>query len=305
MIIWAAAATVICIILITAIIMILRQIDNICRCLDFIKANRTNMRLSSGMPLKTMNRLIDSINGLLAEAAEERCAVEKEDRALRDSLTGISHDIRTPLTSLSGYFQLLEDTEEPGERARYFGIIKARIRDLESMLENLFSYTKLQDREYSLPMSPVNFTECVIDTALAFYEQFSQKGIAPRTDIDESPAYIQGNAEAARRILANILKNALIHGTEDISLSLHTEGGKTVFKCANKCKAPGEIDISGVFTKFYKADPARSDTSTGLGLTIALELAKRLGGTLEASLEGDIFTITAGFPIIQPPHGTR
>ena len=297
MIIWAAAVTILCLILILIIVLILRQIDTICRCLDFIKSHNTNMRLLSNTPLKPLNRLIDSINELLSETAEDRRAVEKEDRSLKESLTGISHDIRTPLTSLSGYFQLLEDTENPGERAQYSAVIKARIRDLESMLENLFSYTKLQDSEYKLLMSRINFTECVIDATLSFYGQFAEKGITPCIDIDETSAYIHGNTEAARRILQNILKNALEHGTENISVSLHTEGSKTVFRCANKCKTPDEIDISGVFRKFYKADPARRDTSTGLGLTIAWELARRMDGTLDALLEGDVFSICASFTI--------
>lgn len=297
MIIWTAAVTILCIILIIMIVLILRQIDTICRCLDFIKSHKTNMKLLSDTPLKSVNRLIDNINELLSETAEERMAVKKEDRSLKDSLTGISHDIRTPLTSLSGYFQLLEGTEDPEERARYSAVIKARIRDLESMLENLFSYTKLQDGDYKLPMTRINFTECVINTALAFYEQFSEKGITPHIDIDENPVFIYGNTAAACRVLQNILKNALEHGTEYISVSLHTDGSKTFFRCANKCKTPDEIDISGVFKKFYKADPARSDTSTGLGLTIARELAGRMDGMLEASLDGDIFSICASFTI--------
>ena len=291
MIIWAAAVTILCIFLILIIVLILRQIDTICRCLDFIKSHKTNMRLLSDTPLKSINRLIDSINELLSETAGERRAVEKEDRSLKESLTGISHDIRTPLTSLSGYFQLLVETEDPDEKARYSAVIKARIRDLESMLENLFSYTKLQDSDYKLPLSRINFTECVIDTTLAFYEQFSEKGISPCIDIDETPAYIHGNTEAAHRILQNILKNALEHGTENISISLHSEGNKIIFRCANKCKTPDKIDISGVFKKFYKADPARRDTSTGLGLTIARELARHMSGTLDATLDGDVFSI--------------
>lgn len=305
MLIWAAAATIICIILILIIVMILRQIDAICRCLAFIKCYKTNMRLPSATPLRALNRLIDDINGLLSETAEERRAVEKEDRSLKESLTGISHDIRTPLTSLSGYFQLLEGTEDPDERARYSGIIKARIKDLETMLENLFSYTKLQDSDYTLTITQINFTECAIDTTLAFYGQFSEKGITPRIDMDEAPAYIRGNAEAVRRILQNILKNALEHGTENIAVSLYTEEQKTVFRCANKCKTSDEIDLSGIFKRFYKADPARTDTSTGLGLTIARELAERLDGELKATLEGDVFTITAEFPIFDFQHSPR
>ncbi len=315
MIIWAAAATAGCVILSIFLFTIARQIDRICRCLDFIKAHKTNMKIPSDTPLKSINGLIDSINGLLSDTAGERQAVERADRNLRESLTGISHDIRTPLTSLSGYLQLLPETDDPAEKEKYLHIMRARVRDLEEMLENLFSYTKLQNGDYHLQMGPVNFTQCVIDTVLAFYGQLSEQGITPRMDIDESPAYISGNAEALHRILQNILKNALVHGAGDLSVSLHSQRQHAapthpcadppaghqyvIFTCSNRCEAPDLIDMSGIFTKFYKADPARSDTSTGLGLTIARELADRLDGILEAALEGDVFSIRAIFPLLQ------
>lgn len=295
MVIWAAAATAACMVLILILIMFVRQMDEICRRLAFIGSHETNMRLTSETPFRSVGRLIDGINAFLEEDAEERAELARESRGLKESLTGISHDIRTPLTSLSGYFQLLTGTEDPEERERYGSIIRARIGSLETMLEELFTYTKLQDSDYKIEMHPVNFTQSVIDTLLAFYGQFAEKGVRPEVNIEEAPAYICGDGEAVRRILQNILKNALVHGTEEISLSLDCRGDKVVFRCTNRCAAPEEIDIEDVFRKFYKADPARKDTSTGLGLTIASGLAERLGGELTAKLEGDRFTILLGF----------
>ncbi len=178
MIIWAVAATLVCIALSLAIIMILRQIGEICRRLSFIRSHRTNMKLAADTPFPAMNGLINEINSFLEEAAEKRMRMERESRGLKDSLTGISHDIRTPLTSLSGYFQLLTREEEPEERARYCAVIRARIDSLESMLEELFTYTKLQNSDYRIEMDSVNFTRCVIDTMLAFYGQFADKNAA-------------------------------------------------------------------------------------------------------------------------------
>lgn len=295
MIIWAVAATAACIVFIVVIILFVRQMDEICRRLAFIRSHETNMRLTSKTPFRPLGRLIDEINVFLQENAEERAELERESRGLKDSLTGISHDIRTPLTSLSGYFQLLTETEDEEERERYSSIIKARIRSLEAMLEELFTYTKLQDSDYRLELCPVNFTQCAIDTLLAFYGQFAEKGVKPVVDIEETPAYIYGNEEAVRRILQNIVKNALVHGTEEVSLCLRSEGTAIAFVCSNRCEAPEEIDMEGIFRKFYRADSARRDTSTGLGLTIASELAGRLGGELTAKLEGDVFTLRLGF----------
>ncbi len=297
MIIWAVAATLVCIALSLGIVMILRQIREICRRLSFIRIHRTNMRLTADTPFPAMNRLIDEINAFLEEAAEENIGIERESRGLKDSLTGISHDIRTPLTSLSGYFQLLTREESPEERERYCTIIKARIDSLESMLEELFTYTKLQNSDYRIEMDSVNFTRCVIDTMLAFYGQFAVKNMQPEVSIEEEAAYIYGNPEAVRRILQNILKNALVHGIGELSVSLRTKENKVVFQCANRCEAPEEIDVEEVFSRFYKADPARRDTSTGLGLTIAAELARRMKGELTADLRKDIFTVRAAFPL--------
>lgn len=297
MIIWAVAATLVCIALSLAIIMILRQIGEICRRLSFIRSHRTNMKLAADTPFPAMNGLINEINSFLEEAAEKRMRMERESRGLKDSLTGISHDIRTPLTSLSGYFQLLTREEEPEERARYCAVIRARIDSLESMLEELFTYTKLQNSDYRIEMDSVNFTRCVIDTMLAFYGQFADKNMQPEVTVEEEAAYIYGNPEAVRRILQNILKNALVHGTGGMSVSLHREQGRVVFRCANRCESPEEINVEEVFCRFYKADSVRKDTSTGLGLTIAAELARRMRGGLTADLQKDIFSITATFPL--------
>ena len=294
MAIWAAAATT-AIVLIIVIVLFVRQINEICRRLAFIRTHKTNMKLNLDTPFRFMGRLVDEMNAFLEETAEERMRIERESRGLKDSLTGISHDIRTPLTSLSGYFQLLTETEDAEERERYGSIIKARIGSLEAMLEELFTYTKLQNSDYKLEMSSINFTQCTIDTILAFYGQFAERGIRPAVNIEETPAYIYGNGEAVRRILQNIVKNALVHGRDDVSLSLRSAGDNVVFKCSNRCSAPEEIDIEDVFTKFYKADSARKDTSTGLGLTIASELAGRLGGSMRAELAGDVFSILLQF----------
>ncbi|MCM1057275.1 MAG: HAMP domain-containing histidine kinase [Firmicutes bacterium] len=295
MIFWAAAATAGCIAFIVIIVLFVRQINEICRRLAFIRTHKTNMRLTVQQPFRSTGRLIDEINFFLEETAEERLELERESRGLKDSLTGISHDIRTPLTSLSGYFQLLTQTEDAKERGRYSSIIKARIDSLEAMLEELFTYTRLQNGDYQVEMYSLDFTRCVIDTLLAFYGQFTERGIRPLVDIEETPVYIYGNEEAVRRILQNIVKNALVHGTKEVSLSLHSEGENVAFRCSNRCRTPEEIDIEGVFTKFYKADPARKDTSTGLGLTIAAELAKRLKAEIRADLKGDVFTILLRF----------
>lgn len=303
MIVWAVAATLACIALTVGMAMILRQIREICRRLSFIRSHQTNMRLTADTPFPVMNRLIDEIDAFLEEEAGEKMRIRRESRGLKDSLTGISHDIRTPLTSLSGYFQLLTREESPQERERYCTIIRARIDSLEAMLEELFTYTRLQNSDYQIEMERMDVTRCAIDTVLAFYGQFAEKNMQPEVNIEEEAAYIYGNPEAVRRIFQNMVKNALVHGSGEMWVSLHREEGRVVFRCANRCEAPEEINIEEVFSRFYKADPARKDTSTGLGLTIAAELAGRMKGGLTARLQENIFTVDAVFPLFAAGRG--
>lgn len=281
-----------------ALLSLIKQLRSIKENLDFIRENKTNMRLTSNTPSKAANELIDSINSMIDKTDSIRISCGNESDSLKDSLAGISHDIRTPLTSLSGYFRLLEASDSEAEKQRYYKIIDARIKDLNVMLEQLFTYTKLQNSSYELEVSKTDLTACVIDTLLEFYALFGEKNIEPQITADEAPVYIYGNEDALHRIFRNIIKNAVEHGTGELSVYFGRENKEAVFRCSNKCSDPENIDISGVFTKFYKTDPARSDTSTGLGLTIAKELAQRQGGSVEASLNGYVFCIEVRFELL-------
>ena len=97
--------------------------------------------------------------------------------------------------------------------------------------------------------------------------------------------------EAVRRALQNLIRNALVHGHKGISLELFEENGKAVFRCSNDVAHPEEIDIERVFSRFYKADSARTHTSTGLGLSIAKGLVERMDGEIRAELEGERFVV--------------
>ena len=106
---------------------------------------------------------------------------------------------------------------------------------------------------------------------------------------------MNGNYEAVRRTLQNIIKNALEHGYTRIELELLKQDGNIVFRCFNDVQYPGEIDIGQIFTRFYKADSARTHASTGLGLSIAKGLTERMNGSISAKLEGSLFSIEIQF----------
>lgn len=386
MLVWAVGATALSLILIFLFRAYRRQIRNICRQMAFLREQKTNLLLGSELPYSELNELTDRINECVAQARESEREAEKKNRVQKEVITGLSHDIRTPLTSLSGYFQLLEGSEEKnvernekkdGERdekenegkdvegnekkggeqneelcRHYISVIRSRIDSLEDMLEELFTFSRLTDEEYALETSPVDFKKSVYDAVFSFYDSFNEKGIVPEISFCEEALPIQANEEAVRRILQNIIKNVLVYGESAVRLTLdrkeksketnsrekdgqekikqekksqkgagqdrtgrkereqeentreereqdgesRKEGRwEAVFTCENLVKDPEKIDVTRVFERFYKTDVARTHTSTGLGLSIAKELAECMGGKMEAEVTDGWFTVRVRF----------
>lgn len=291
MIILAIISTTVALILIGILLIYRRQIKSICRQLAFLKTHKTNLNLTYDLPFSEINELINEINEIIDVYRKIQEDTQNNELHLKETITNLSHDIRTPLTSMDGYFQLMVESKSEEERKRYMEIINNRISSLKNMLEELFTYTKLQDTNYNLEIETVDFGKCIYDTLFSFYNEFKEKGIEPQTDFPNGHIFVQGNDEAIRRTIQNILKNALVHGNTTINLKLFKNENNIIFSCSNDVKNIDEIDIEQVFTRFYKADSSRTQTSTGLGLSIAKGFAERMGGTISAEIKENLFNI--------------
>lgn len=295
--------SILCLIFIILFIAQGRQIRKICRQLAFLKNENTNMKLTFDSPFREINELTEELNGIIEKSRENELRSNRRDDELRKTITDLSHDIRTPLTSLDGYFQLLLQAESDEEKLRYAEIIQTRISSLKDILDELFTYTKLQNAEYELALESVDLSRVVCDSALLFYRELTERGIEPNIDIPDETITVNGNEEALKRVFRNIIKNALEHGkteesgTAEIIIRLKEANGTAVFSCSNSVDSAQEIDVSRVFERFYKSDSARTHISTGLGLSIAKELAQRMGGTAKAELSGDMFTVAVELPV--------
>ena len=126
MIIWAVGTTVVAIILTGILILYRRQVKNTCRQLAFLKANQTNLRITLDFPFKDLEELADSINDILDLSREIKNTSQQSENNLKETITNLSHDIRTPLTSLDGYFQLLSQSESEEEQQHYIAVIPSR-----------------------------------------------------------------------------------------------------------------------------------------------------------------------------------
>ncbi len=288
--------SVLILILIGILISYKRQVKDICRQLRFLQECDSNMLITTEMKKGHIEELAELLNTLLKERKKERADYQKKERMIADIYTNLSHDIRTPLTSLDGYFQLLEETQEENDRKRYIQIIQERIESLKEMLEELFTYTKLQNGTYELKLEPQNVGQILKETVFSYYDDWAEQGISPQFEITEEPVWIRGNKQALRRTIQNIIRNGLDHGNKEIRIQLSRNEKQMELVFQNKIEPGEQIDISRVFERFYKADKARSKSSTGLGLSIAKGFVQKMHGEIAAEIKEDWFCIKISFP---------
>mgnify|MGYP000119766481 CR=1 FL=1 len=275
-----------------------RQVKDICRQLAFLMKHDSNMLIHREFGLGGIGMLSDRLNDLLELRRKEKQYYQEKETLIADTYTNLSHDIRTPLTSLDGYFQLMEACENVEEQRRYLNIIHERIHSLNEMLEELFMFTKLKNESYRLELTSCCINRILKETVFSYYDDWVRREIQPDIQITEEQLYIDGNKQGLSRIIQNVIKNGLDHGEKKIRIVLKREQNQAVLRISNQVIASEQIDIEHVFDRFYKADAARSKTSTGLGLSIAREFVRRMNGEIGAKIEKNEFIVEMSFPII-------
>ena len=272
-----------------------RQVKDICRQLAFLMKHDSNMLIHREFGLGGIGMLSDRLNDLLELRRKEKQYYQEKETLIADTYTNLSHDIRTPLTSLDGYFQLMEACENVEEQRRYLNIIHERIHSLNEMLEELFMFTKLKNESYRLELTSCCINRILKETVFSYYDEWVRREIQPDIQITEEQLYIDGNKQGLSRIIQNVIKNGLDHGEKKIRIVLKREQNRAVLRISNQVIASEQIDIEHVFDRFYKADAARSKTSTGLGLSIAREFVRRMNGEIGAKIEENEFIVEMRF----------
>ena len=272
-----------------------RQVKDICRQLAFLMKHDSNMLIHREFGLGGIGMLSDRLNDLLELRRKEKQYYQEKETLIADTYTNLSHDIRTPLTSLDGYFQLMEACENVEEQRRYLNIIHERIHSLNEMLEELFMFTKLKNESYRLELTSCCINRILKETVFSYYDDWVRREIQPDIQITEEQLYMDGNKQGLSRIIQNVIKNGLDHGEKKIRIVLKREQNRAVLRISNQVIASEQIDIEHVFDRFYKADAARSKTSTGLGLSIAREFVRRMNGEIGAKIEENEFIVEMRF----------
>lgn len=266
-----------------------RSLDEISRQLGERRSQDTNSPIFLSVRDARARRLAAELNLQLKELRRQRQKFQQGDAELKSAVTNISHDLRTPLTAIQGYLDLLEWEEFSENARRYLGLIRNRMEAMTRLTEELFRYSLAADRQELAP-EEVDLCRLLEESLVSFYAAMDQRGIIPEISLPEGPVVRILDPSAVSRIFGNIISNALKYSDGDFSAALD-EGGTAVF--SNSARGLDPVSAARLFDRFYTVETGRG--STGLGLSIARLLTEHMGGTIWAEYgEGRLY-ITVSF----------
>jgi len=298
-IILTAALALVCAVLVGRQITLERGLHDAARRMREQMADETTARLSLPCPSAGAEELLVCLNQLLDLRQEERALYRRKEQELRRQIANVSHDLRTPLTSILGYLQLLEgDGLSRSKKAEYLAVIEGRARTLQTFIAAFYDLSRIEGGELPLEREQVDLARTLSDQLAASYGQIEEAGLDMEVDITPGLPPVWADSGAVARIFSNLLTNALRHGTGTLTVRLYREGNVLVSAFSNRAEDLTAEDAAHVFERFYTADKMRTGQSTGLGLAIAKEIIALHGGTIFADSSDDAVTFT----IILPFH---
>ena len=230
-------------------------------------------------------RLAASINTQLRILRQQRHRYQNGDRELKEAVTNISHDLRTPLTAICGYLDLLEKEPLSENAARYLSLIENRTEAMKQLTEELFRYSVILSNEEMVTQT-VHVNGVLEESIAAFYAALTSRGIRPQIHMSGKRIEKQLNREALSRVFSNILSNALKYSDGDLEITLHDDG-EIVF--SNTASGLNEIQVGKLFDRFFTVEAARN--SGGLGLAISKTLVEQMEGRISAEFRNSRLSI--------------
>lgn len=252
----------------------------------------TNTLIDISSRDKSIRNLASSVNTQLRSLRAEHLRFQQGDTELKNAVTNISHDLRTPLTAIFGYLDLLEQEDKSEETCRYINIIRNRAEILKQLTEELFKYSVIVSAEDDLKTEPVVINNVLEESIAAFYTALRKHGIIPNISITDDEIIRNVDRAALSRVFSNLINNAIKYSDGDLDIVLWANGEITF---SNTASGLNKVQVGKLFDRFYTVEAARN--STGLGLTIARTLIEQMNGTISVKYENNRLIISILFPI--------
>lgn len=256
---------------------------------------KSNVLLTASIADKDLARLINMINHTLKEYNEIQDNYENKSQSLQKMMINISHDLRTPLTSILGYIDILLNSNlDIKTQMKYLNIIQNRLKDLSALVDSFFELSKVITNSQSIDYYKINVVGLLEECIASFYEDFNNQNRTIDFQSSKNSIYLNSNSTMLKRIFNNLIVNAYKHSTSNLNIHIKETKNQIIIKFNNKIDLK-DIDVLKIFDEFYTADISRTKGHTGLGLYIAKEFTKQLNGDIKASKNKEDFTITIIF----------
>ena len=275
-----------------------KEIKNISTQLKSYNNFSTGKKIDISLVDKELEKLGTEINKIIGHYVSANREKIRSENELKEGIASISHDLRTPLTSIKGYLQMVKGKDlTKAQQEEYLNIALERSVHLEQLVNDFFELSKIESHDYILNNERINITGLANEMILSFYNSFKEKNIKPAVNISSTPVFIVNDRAAVIRVLENLLSNALKYSEGDIEIGVLKNEGKITLWVENSTEIIDEADNPELFfDRFYIADKSRTERSTGLGLAVTKSLMDKMDGQIHADYDGTSLKFTCVWP---------
>lgn len=255
-------------------------------------------RLSVDFRQKETLALVEELNRMIDVYEDKNRKAKKMEDNVKLSIAGISHDLRTPLTSINGYVQLLQNTDDIEKRQQYLTVIERSVNRLIEMTNNFYDLARIETNQKEMELTSIALPALAEETFLSFYEQFEVNHIEVVFPEDTINDEIIADRLMTVRVVQNIIQNILRYADSTAIISYSVQDNHFKFSVENDVKTVSKIAIEKVFSRFYTEDASRTNAeASGLGLYMSKKLVEKMNGKMNAELDGKWFTVNIYLPI--------
>lgn len=271
-------------------ILMKNEINNILESLVYILKSDTNNLITVSSNDKDLKNLANALNKSLKSLRKKELEYRNGNQGLKSSITNMSHDLRTPLTAIRGYLDLMESENLNKRQRKYLKIIDVKVNDLISLTEELFYFSKAKDEEEKIKCEPVLINDVLEEVIVSFYALFKESKITPTISISDEKITRLVNKDILKRIFENIISNAIKYGEKEVLITLDSDG---VIVFSNKTYEIDATSLEKIFDRYYTVKNVKK--STGLGLSIAKQLVELMNGCIKAEYKSNYLQIKIWF----------
>jgi signal transduction histidine kinase len=247
---------------------------------------------------KTLMDLVDELNQMIDAFEEKNRQAKQMEENVKLSIAGLSHDLRTPLTSINGYVQLLQAAADEKKKANYLQMIENSVKRLLEMTDQFYDLARMETNQKEIDLSPISFPNAVEEIFLSFYEQLEEKKIELQFPEQIQDRQIIADKVLLVRVIQNIVQNILRYANSKAFISYSQDRSYFIFSVKNDIKPDSKVAIDKVFMRFYTEVSSRTNTeASGLGLYLSKMLVEKMNGKMDAELVDHWFILKIYLPI--------